>query len=76
MAVNANTLITMANKLDWATCAVLGVVGVCLLIAGQTTYAWLALGAAAFSGLTAWLNPARRLMRLLERNMLRKRASS
>lgn len=75
MAVNANTLITMANRLDWAVCAVLGIVGMGLLIAAQPTYAWLAFGLATVSGLSAWLNPGQRLVRLLERKMFRKRPS-
>jgi hypothetical protein len=73
MAVNANTLTTKLNKLDWAACAILAMAGLGLLIAGQTSYAWLALGSAGISGVVAWLNPSQRLVRLLERKMFRKR---
>lgn len=75
MAVNTNAIAAKVNKLDWLACAVLGLVGIGLLIAGQTTYAWVALGSSAISGLAAWFNPSQRLMRLLERKMFRKRPS-
>lgn len=76
MALNTKTLAKRVTYIDWVMCVFFAISTVFLLASGHDFYAAITALSAVVSGLAAWLKPAERLSRWVEKKMFRKRGSA
>lgn len=76
MALNTKTLAKRVTLIDWVACVFFVLATVFLLASGHDFYAAVTALSAVVSGVAAWLKPAERLSRWMEKRMFRKRSST